>query len=64
MAFDFGGNYADIAGAVGCWSQRGESPGEIACSIDSALKEMAAGRPALLEFINKECYDFVGKSYL
>ena len=51
MEFDIGGNYADIAAALGCWSQKVESPGEIASAIDNALKEVTAGRPALLEFI-------------
>jgi thiamine pyrophosphate-dependent acetolactate synthase large subunit-like protein len=63
-AFDIGGNYADIATALGCWSRRVDSPDDIAASIDSALEELSEGRPALLEFITKECYDFAGKSYL
>ncbi len=63
-AFDIGGNYADIANALGCWSRKVESPDDVAGSIDAALGEMAEGRPALLEFVTKECYDFAGKSYL
>ncbi len=62
-AFDIGGNYADIATALGCWSKRVEIPGDIAGAIDDALAELGEGRPALLEFITKECYDFAGKSH-
>lgn len=63
-AFDIGGNYADIATALGCWSRRVTSPGEIAAAIDAGLAETKSGRPALLEFVTKECYDFAGKSNL
>lgn len=59
-AFDIGGNYADIATALGCWSRKIESPDDVAKSIDDALGEMAEGRPALLEFVTKECHDFAG----
>ena len=62
-AFDIGGNYADIASALGCWSRRVVSPGKTAPAIRDALAETGAGRPALLEFITKECYDFAGKSH-
>lgn len=63
-AFDIGGNYADIATALGCWSQKVTAPDEIAAAIDDALAELGEGRPALLEFVTKECYDFAGKSHL
>lgn len=59
-AFDIGGNYADIATALGCWSRKIESPDDIVNSINAALAEIAEGRPALLEFVTKECYDFAG----
>jgi acetolactate synthase-1/2/3 large subunit len=62
-AFDIGGNYADIATALGCWSQKVNSPDDIAASIDDALAVTKDGRPALLEFVTKECYDFAGESY-
>jgi len=59
-AFDIGGNYADIAAALGCWSARVERPDGIGPAIDDALNALGNGRPALLEFITKECYDFAG----
>ena len=60
-AFDIGGNYADIATALGCWSKKVESPDAIAASIDEALAVIKSGHPALLEFVTKDCYDFAGE---
>jgi acetolactate synthase-1/2/3 large subunit len=62
-AFDIGGNYADIAAALDCYSQRVTDPGDIESAITAALETLRSGRPALLEFITKQCYDFAGKSF-
>jgi acetolactate synthase I/II/III large subunit len=51
---DLRGNYADMAKAMGGWSERVESPGEIKAAIARARKATDSGRAALLEFITAE----------
>ncbi len=49
-----GGRYSDVATALGGYSERVETPDEIAPALRRCLAENAAGRPALLEVITKE----------
>ncbi len=51
---DIGGNYADMAGAMGGYAERVESPAEIASAIRRARRATEDGRAALLEFITSE----------
>jgi thiamine pyrophosphate-dependent acetolactate synthase large subunit-like protein len=51
---DLGGNYADIAKAMGGWSERVSKPGEIKSAIARARKATDSGRAALLEFVTSE----------
>ena len=51
---DITGNYADMAKAMGGYSERVESPAEIAPAIRRARKATEEGRAALLEFITCE----------
>ena len=51
---DLGGNYADIARALGGWSERVTNPGEVRPAIRRARQATEEGKPALLEFITSE----------
>ena len=51
---DLGGNYSDIAKAMGGWSERVTSPGEIKNAITRARKATDSGRASLLEFVTSE----------
>lgn len=48
------GDYSAVARALGGYSERIDTPGEIVPAIKRAQAEMAGGRPALLEFMTKE----------
>lgn len=49
-----GGDYLELAKALGCHAQRIERPNEIRPALAAALAENAAGRPALIEAITSE----------
>lgn len=51
---DLGGNYADMAKAMGGWSERVTDPGEIKNALLRARKATDSGRAALLEFVTAE----------
>jgi thiamine pyrophosphate-dependent acetolactate synthase large subunit-like protein len=51
---DLGGNYADMARAMGGWSERVTAPGEIKAAIERARRATEGGRAALLEFVTAE----------
>jgi len=51
---DLRGNYADIAKALGGWSERVSSPEQIKDAIGRARKATESGRAALLEFVTAE----------
>ena len=51
---DLRGNYADIAKAMGGWSERVVNPEEIKNAIGRARKATEDGRAALLEFVTAE----------
>ena len=51
---DIGGRYADLARAMGGWSERVERPEDIAGAFGRARKATEAGQAALLEFITSE----------
>ena len=53
-AREVGGDYADIARALGGWAERVEDPAEVAPAIRRARAATEDGRPALLEFITSE----------
>ena len=55
---DIGGNYADMARAMGGWSERVADPAEIAPALLRARRATEDGRAALLEFITCEEVDF------
>jgi acetolactate synthase I/II/III large subunit len=51
---DLGGSYADIARALGGWSERVTEPGQIREAFVRARKVTESGRAALLEFVTAE----------
>jgi acetolactate synthase-1/2/3 large subunit len=51
---DIGGNYADMAAAMGGWGERVEDPAQIGPAILRAKAATENGRAALLEFVTSE----------
>ncbi|MDP3064643.1 MAG: thiamine pyrophosphate-requiring protein [Chloroflexota bacterium] len=51
---DVGGNYADMARAMGGWAERVEKPSDVGPAILRARKATEDGHAALLEFITSE----------
>jgi acetolactate synthase-1/2/3 large subunit len=58
---DLGGNYADLAKALGGYAERVEKPEEIARAIQRARRATEEGRAALLEFITSEEHSYSRK---
>jgi thiamine pyrophosphate-dependent acetolactate synthase large subunit-like protein len=48
---DISGNYADMARAFGCYSERITDPGDIVAALKRGIAATEQGQPALLEFI-------------
>ena len=48
---DLGGNYADMARAMGGWAERVEDPSDVGPAIMRAKAATEDGKAALLEFI-------------
>jgi acetolactate synthase-1/2/3 large subunit len=48
------GNYAQVAEGLGGYSEKVENPADIIPAIYRAQKEIANGKPALLEIITRE----------
>ena len=55
---DLGGNYADMARAMGGWAERVEDPGQVGPAILRAKRATEEGRAALLEFITSQEQEF------
>ena len=55
---DIGGNYADMAVAMGGWAERVEDPSDVGPAILRAKAATEDGHAALLEFITSEELDF------
>jgi acetolactate synthase-1/2/3 large subunit len=53
-----GGNYAKLGDALGVDSERVERPDDIVPALKRAIGVTRSGRPALVEFVTKEGYDF------
>ena len=51
---DIGGNYADMALAMGGWAERVEDPADVGAAILRARKATEDGQASLLEFITSE----------
>ena len=61
---DIGGNYADLAAAMGGWSERIEDPSQVGDAILRARRATEEGQAALLEFITSEEIEFSHKGGL
>ncbi len=53
-----GGDYAKVAEGLGAWSMRLEKPGDFLPAMRQAVEVTKTGRPALLDCVCKEGYDF------
>ena len=53
-----GGDYRNVAKALGGWGVRVEKPEEIVPAIKDAIEVTKTGQPALVECITKENFDF------
>ena len=53
-----GGNYRDVAKALGGWGERVEKPDEFIPALKRAVEVTKTGQPAMLECITKEGFDF------
>jgi len=58
---DLGGNYADMARAMGGWAERVDDPSDVGPAILRARRATEEGRAALLEFM---CSQELARSYL
>lgn len=56
-----GGNYADLATALGAWAKRVERPDDFGAALDGALAATAKGQPAVIECIVKAGYVWPGR---
>ena len=57
-ALDQGGDYAKVAEGLGAWSSRVERVADFIPHLEEAIDVTRSGRPALLDCIVKEGYDF------
>ena len=53
-----GGDYRELARALGGWGVRVEQPAEFVPALKQAVEVTRTGQPALIECITKEGYDF------
>ena len=53
-----GGNYKQVAEALGGWGTRVSKPEKIISALKEAISITESGKPALVEFITKENFDF------
>ena len=53
-----GGNYRDVAKALGGWGVRVEKPDEFVPALKQAIEITKTGQPALIECLTKEGFDF------
>ena len=57
-ALSQGGNYTEVARALGLDATRVETPDAFAPVLKSAIETTRSGAPAMIECITKEGYDF------
>ena len=59
---DIGGDYADMAAAMGAWTERVDEPDDVGLALERARRATEDGRTALLEFITSEEITFSNKN--
>jgi len=57
-AADLGGNYADVARALGAWSKRIEHPDAFLPALKEALEVTRSNTPALIECVAKQNFRY------
>jgi acetolactate synthase I/II/III large subunit len=57
-AADLGGNYSQVARALGAWSVRVSEPDQFRPALDQALEATQSNVPALIECVAKQNYKF------
>ena len=53
-----GGNYGEVARALGAWAERVTQPDQFVPTLKRAIQVTKTGQPAMVECITKEGYDF------
>ena len=53
-----GGDYGDVAKALGGWAERVEKPDDFVPALKRAVEVTKSGQPAMIECLTKEGYDF------
>ena len=61
---DIGGDYADMAAAMGAWTERVDEPDDVGPALERARRATEDGRTALLEFITSEEITFSNKNVI
>ncbi len=61
---DIGGDYADMAAAMGAWAERVHEPDDVGPALERARRATEDGRTALLEFITSEEITFSNKNVI
>ncbi len=61
---DIGGDYADMAAAMGAWAERVGEPDDVGPALERARRATEDGRTALLEFITSEEITFSNKNVI
>ena len=59
---DIGGEYADMAAAMGAWTERVDEPDDVGPALERARRATEDGCTALLEFITSEEITFSNKN--
>ncbi len=57
-ALDLGGNYSEVARALGARAKRVETPDQFLPALEQSIEVTQSGEPALIECVAKECYHF------
>ena len=58
QAADLGGNYADVARALGAWSKRIEDPADFLPTLDEAINATQSDQPAVIECVAKQNFRY------
>ena len=53
-----GGNYGEVAKALGGWAERVEQPDHFVPALKRAIEVTKTGHPAMVECLTKEGFDF------
>ncbi|MCY4113531.1 MAG: thiamine pyrophosphate-requiring protein [Chloroflexi bacterium] len=61
---DIGGDYADMAAAMGAWAERVDEPDDVGPALERARRATEDGHTALLEFITSEEITFSNKNVI